>query len=213
MIHIQTFPVNWLEMNCYVVFDETKQAVIIDCGAISIEEKQQIASFIEKEALKPVVYLLTHAHFDHCLGSEFIEKEYGLLPRMHEADRALYDDLDGQLQMFLRQRYKGALPPAGRYVDKESIVSFGNHHFSIIETPGHTPGGVCYYCEEEKVLFTGDSLFCGSVGRTDFHGSDANSLITSVKDMVHQLPEEVTVMPGHGPSTTIGYERATNPFL
>lgn len=210
---IKSFPVNPLSENCYVVSDETREAVIIDCGAYYDDEKAMIAKYIRDNDLKPVAHLLTHAHFDHFWGADYIAELYGLPPRCPQPDRPLYDDVDGQVRSILHHSIRCANPPAGEDITPESVIPFGSHRLTVIPCPGHTPGGVCYYCEEEKVLFSGDSLFQNSIGRTDFPGGNLWTLIDALKNLIKNLPPDTTVYPGHGLKTTIDAEHHHNPYL
>ena len=210
---IKSFPVNPLSENCYVVSDDTREAVIIDCGAYYDDEKAMIAKYIRDNDLKPVAHLLTHAHFDHFWGADYIAELYGLPPRCPQPDRPLYDDVDEQVRSILHHSIRCANPPAGEDITPESVIPFGSHRLTVIPCPGHTPGGVCYYCEEEKVLFSGDSLFQNSIGRTDFPGGDLWTLIDALKTLIKTLPPDTTVYPGHGPKTTIAAEHRNNPYL
>lgn len=212
-MNIKSFPVNPLSENCYVVSDETREAVIIDCGAYYDDEKAMIAKYIRDNDLKPVAHLLTHAHFDHFWGADYIAELYGLPPRCPQPDRPLYDDVDGQVRSILHHSIRCANPPAGEDITPESVIPFGSHRLTVIPCPGHTPGGVCYYCEEEKVLFSGDSLFQLSIGRTDFPGGNHWDLINALKSLIKALPGDTTVYPGHGPKTTIAAEHRNNPYL
>ena len=210
---IKSFPVNPLSENCYVVSDDTREAVIIDCGAYYDDEKAMIAKYIRDNDLKPVAHLLTHAHFDHFWGADYIAELYGLPPRCPQPDRSLYDDIDGQVRSILHHSIRCANPPAGEDITPESVIPFGSHRLTVIPCPGHTPGGVCYYCEEEKVLFSGDSLFQNSIGRTDFPGGNLWTLIDALKALIKTLPPDTTVYPGHGLKTTIDAEHRHNPYL
>lgn len=145
MIHVETFTLNPLSENTYVVSDETREAVIIDCGAFYPKEQEQIASYISENSLRPIDHILTHAHFDHCFGSLFVHERYGLLPRCHTADRPLLDDIDGQMRQILGHALRCSVAPAGENLTADSVITFGTHRLTLIETPGHTPGGVCFY--------------------------------------------------------------------
>lgn len=210
---IKSFPVNPLSENCYVVSDDTREAVIIDCGAYYDDEKAMIAKYIRDNDLKPVAHLLTHAHFDHFWGADYIAELYGLPPRCPQPDRPLYDDVDEQVRSILHYSIRCANPPAGEDITPESVIPFGSHQLTVIPCPGHTPGGVCYYCESEHILFSGDSLFQNSIGRTDFPGGNHWDLINALKSLIKTLPGDTTVYPGHGPKTTIDAEHHHNPYL
>ena len=132
---------------------------------------------------------------------------------MHAADMPLYAQAAQQTRAILGQESSWSLPPVGTKLAGGDTVTFGKHRFAVIETPGHTPGGVCFHCAEEDVLFSGDSLFQCSIGRTDLPGGDGKALVDSLRSRILTLPEETTVWPGHGPATHIGYERKYNPYL
>lgn len=210
---VKTFPVNPLSTNCYVVSDDTREAIVIDCGAFCNEEKAAISDYIDLNELTPVAHLLTHAHFDHLWGASFLYERYGLAARCPEADLPFFNDTEGQMRGILGHAMKCPTGPAGEVITPDSIIRFGTHQFTVIPTPGHTPGGVCFYCEEEHVLFSGDSLFQMSIGRTDFPGGNHWELISALRHLLRTLPDDVVVYPGHGPKTTIASERSNNPYL
>lgn len=213
MLTIKTLVMNMICENCYVVSDETREAVVIDCGAYSSRDEQQLASYIEKEGLQVKHHLCTHAHFDHTFGCGFMQRTYGTLPEFHGADEPLYRQMPEQTVAFLGRRYEGEMPADFHLLNEQEDISFGNHHLTIIHTPGHTPGGISFYCKEEGVLFSGDSLFHLSIGRTDLPGGNQCALIKSLTEKLLSLPPETVVYPGHGESTTIGTERNGNPYL
>ena len=212
MLEIKRFTVNPLYENCYVVSDESKECVIIDCGAYTDEERKSIKEYIDNSGLKPRHLLLTHGHIDHCIGNGFIEKEYGLKPEVHINESQLMEKLPLQSELILGEPLKDEMPAVGKYFTDKDTISFGNHTFEIIETPGHSPGGVFFYCKEEKTAFSGDTLFKGSIGRTDFMGGSMFQIIQSLR-MVCQLNDDTKVYPGHGDCTTIGYECVSNMYL
>ncbi len=212
MLTIQRFTVNPLQENCYIVSDNTKECVIIDCGAQSSYEHNAILDYIRLNNLKPVHLLLTHGHIDHCMGNGFIFKEFGLKPEVHLKEHTLVEQLKEQNEYIIGQPLQYEHPPVGHYFTGNDTIKFGNHEFTIIETPGHSPGSVFFYCETEKTAFSGDTLFCGSIGRTDLWGGSMFQIIQSLR-MICQLPDDVKIYPGHGPETTIGYECATNTYL
>ncbi len=213
MIHVETFPVNPLSENTYVVSDDTHEAVIIDCGAFTVKEQAAVADYISENQLHPVAHLLTHAHFDHCFGAVFVFERYGLAPRCHTADRPFLDDLPGQMRQILGHALRCPQPTAGEDLTAQSVITFGTHRLTVIEMPGHSPGGICLYCPEEDVLFSGDSLFQMSIGRTDFPGGDHWTLIRGLQQLLRTLPPQTRIYPGHGPATTAADERQGNPFL
>lgn len=212
MFKVQRFECNMLQENCYVVSDETRECVIIDCGAFYPEEKKEILEYIRDNDLTPKHLLATHGHLDHNFGNQFILDEFGLKVEIHRDDEDFITHSEEQAEKFFGLMSFGKLPEVGRLLTGNDTIHFGNHRFSIIETPGHSRGGVFFYCKEESVCFSGDSLFRGSIGRTDLNGGSMFMLIQSLRS-ISQLPDDTIVLPGHGPQTTIGTEVATNPFL
>ncbi|MCR5132055.1 MAG: MBL fold metallo-hydrolase [Prevotella sp.] len=212
MLNIQRFECNMLQENCYVVSDETQECVIIDCGAFYPEEKTAIADYIRKNELKPVHLIATHGHLDHNFGNKFILDEYGLKLEIHRDDEIQIKQMAQQAENLYQFTLDEEIPPIGRLLTEADTIDFGSHRFTIIETPGHSQGGVFYYCKEEKVCFSGDTLFRNSIGRCDLTGGSMFMIIQSLRTIC-QLPDDTVVLPGHGPQTTIGHEVATNPFI
>lgn len=209
---VQRFECNMLQENCYVVSDDTRECVIIDCGAFYPEEKKEMLEYIRDNNLTPKHLLATHGHLDHNFGNQFILDEFGLKVEIHRDDEDFITHSEEQAEKFFGLMSFGKLPEVGRLLTGSDTIHFGNHRFSIIETPGHSRGGVFFYCKDENVCFSGDSLFRGSIGRTDLNGGSMFMLIQSLRS-ISQLPDDTIVLPGHGPQTTIGTEVATNPFL
>ena len=213
MLNIKTFMCNLLQENTYVVSDDTKECVIIDCGAYYEEERTAITQYIDDEGLKPVHLLCTHGHFDHNFGIDTIYHAYGLKAEIAEEDGFLINDIPGQFLRMIGVPLKREYPPVGRYFEPNEVIRFGNHELKILKTPGHTPGGVVFYCEAEGIAFSGDTLFRMSVGRTDFEGGSYKELAESLKNVIAKMPAETTVYSGHGPKTTISDELKYNPYL
>lgn len=213
-MEVKIFAVNPLEVNCYVVSDETKEAVIIDCGCFHPDEWAEIKNYIVKEQLKVVHLLNTHLHFDHIMGVPMVYNDLGLAPEANKNDLSIYNNVEKQISMFINMNVDHIeMPPLGRELRDEDTIEFGTHSFMVIQTPGHTKGGVCFYCKEENVLFTGDTLFQCSIGRTDLEGGCYEDIIQSVKERLLVLPPETKVYPGHGPSSSIEFEKKYNPYL
>lgn len=212
MLKIERFICNMLQENCYVVSDESKECVIIDCGAFLPEERKNIVSYIRDNNLVPKHLIATHGHIDHNFGNDTIFQEFGVAPEIHKGDKSLMEALPEQAQAFAGIVLEYDMPPVGKYLDETDKISFGNHAFTIIETPGHSCGSIFLYCKEEKTAFSGDTLFKGSIGRTDFSGGSMFQMMQSLR-MIGQLPDDTEVYPGHGSSTTIGMELATNPYM
>lgn len=212
MLRIQIFEVNPLHENCYVINDETKECVIIDCGALTETEQNAVITYIREEGLKPVHNLGTHGHLDHHFGDAAILSAFNLQPEVAEGDKVLMQHpREAALQM-LGMDLNIDLPAGNLKLTENEEVKFGSHTFKIIRTPGHSPGSVSFYCAEENVLFTGDTLFKGSIGRTDFPGGSMFQIISSLRELA-QLPDKTIVYPGHGPQTSIGFELAHNPYM
>lgn len=213
MLNIQVFTVNMIMENCYLVWDETKEAVIIDCGAFFDEEKHEIRKFIEDAGLRLRHHICTHAHFDHIMGADFVYGTFGVKPELHAADAWLYNHVEEQTVQIMGERVLVKMPPMGDYLEENSLIAFGDHNFKVLATPGHSPGGVSFYCQDENVAFCGDSIFRRSIGRTDFVDGDEHLLIQKLTENILSLPENTVIYPGHGRHTTVGEEKRENPFF
>lgn len=213
MLKIKTFVVNMVEENCYVLSDETREAVIIDDGSFVRGEHEAIDQYLSRENLKLKYVLNTHGHFDHTMGNAYLYEKYKLKPRMAAADADMYTDTSLQIQVILGHRIDIKVAPLGKPLNEGDVISFGTHQLKVISVPGHTPGGLCYYCKSENILFSGDSLFLQSVGRTDLPGGNMLDLINNLKAKILTLPPITKVYPGHGPTTTIQQEQNLNPYL
>lgn len=213
MLTIQRFQVNFIEENCYVVSDDTREAVIIDCGAFFPEENKAIAAYVSEQHLTLRHLLCTHGHFDHVFGAQFVADTYGLNPEICHVEVSTYQQAKTQMAAFLHRDFPLSLPPVGNTFKENDVITFGHHQLRVIETPGHTPGGVCFYDETEQVLFSGDSLFRYSIGRCDLPGGNETQLVRALREKVLTLPENVKVLPGHGEATTIGEEKKYNRML
>ena len=212
-MNIQRFEVNPVQENCYVVSDETKEAAVIDCGALFDEERLAVVNYIKENGLTLRHVLCTHAHFDHIFGLDTLFEEFGVKPRLHPADRHIYDGMRQQVMAFFGTRYDKEMPPLGDDLSDGEIIPLGNCELKVLHTPGHSPGSVLFYCESNRILFAGDTLFRMSVGRTDLQGGSWQQLMHSLKHVVAVLPQEVKVYSGHGPSTTISEETRMNPYF
>lgn len=213
MLEIKRFVCNVIQENCYVVSDETHEAVIVDCGAQFEAEQQAIRNYIESNRLRPTHLLATHGHADHNIGNKFVFDTWGLKAEVHKGDESLMGTLPEQAAHFMRQQLSADdLAPVGRYLEGNEQITFGNHTLHIIETPGHSAGSVFYWCKDEHVAFSGDTLFRHSVGRADLPGGSMFMLIQSLR-MLCQLPDDTRILPGHGEETTMGFELASNPYL
>ena len=210
MIHIQDFTFNSFQTRCSVVWDDSLSCAIVDPGCSSEAEISELTSFISSRGLKPVCIMLTHGHFDHVLGVSELAAKYQIPVFMHPADKFTLANNE-----YFCKWFGAPLPAAFETTDicEGSVIEVGSLRFEVIETPGHTPGGVSFYERSEKVLFSGDTLFAGAIGRTDHPGGDYEMLMKSILEKLVTLKGEVSVIPGHGPCTDIAREGMTNPFL
>ena len=211
-MEITRFACNMLQENCYVVSDDTKECVIIDCGAFYQEERKAIVDYIRSNGLKPVHLLATHGHIDHNFGNNTVYETFGLQPEVSEADLKMMENLASQAKTFYQLDLNYNFPAVGRTFQPNEVISFGNHQLRVIETPGHSRGSVTFYCKEANVAFTGDTLFKTSIGRTAFPVGSMCQIINSLR-LLAQLPDNTTVYPGHGEPTSIGWELAHNPYM
>lgn len=195
-----------------MVSDETRECVIVDCGAYYEHEQKAIKSYIEREGLKPTHLLATHGHIDHNFGNGFIADTYGLKVEVPAQDEWLMDSLADQAVNFIGVRPSTSYPAVGRYLQPNDTIHFGSHTIEQLSTPGHTPGSVVYYIADEHTALTGDTLFHLSIGRTDFERGSMMQMMMSLH-MLAQLPDETVVLAGHGEDTTIGDELRMNPFM
>lgn len=212
MIQIKTFTVNSFGENCYLLYDDTKEAVIIDCGCSSPIEENEISAFITSHQLILKHHLCTHIHVDHLFGAPFIYKKYGLLPEADAKDIQQMPSIQQQAILFGLPRISEDIS-FGCELHARDCVKFGHSELHVLEVPGHSPGSVAFYAPTIKAVFVGDALFAGSIGRTDFWGGSHEQLIRSIKEQLLTLPDETNVFPGHGPETTIAYEKIHNLFL
>ena len=211
MTEIQEFVFNPFQENTYILFDETKECIIIDPGCSTNQEEEAIKSFLKRKELNLVKMLFTHGHLDHVCGAAFIHDEFGLLPQCHSLDRYLLEQVVAQGRSY---GFELQAPPApGKFLNEGDQISFGNSFLKVLHTPGHSPGHIVLYNEAQEFIITGDVLFQGSIGRTDLHGGDYDTLIHSIQNKILPLPDETNVYSGHGPSTTVGIEKLSNPYL
>lgn len=210
IIHQTVVAKGAVDTNCYVVgCPETKAAAIIDPGAFSPEEVGAVLGLMEKDGLKATCIVNTHGHIDHIAGNRALKEATGAALLIHRDDAGRLGD--GQLNGSFLFGMDIVSPPADRLLEDGEAIELGDLRLEVIHTPGHTPGGICLICGD--VLFSGDTLFAGSVGRTDLPGGSERVIISSIRDKLLVLPEETSVRPGHGPRTTIGKEKNSNPFL
>ncbi|PCI96386.1 MAG: MBL fold hydrolase [Flavobacteriales bacterium] len=211
MINIHYFTFNGFQENTYILYDDTKECVIIDPGCYSNEEEQVLANFISENELTPVKLLNTHCHIDHVLGNNFVASKYNIGLEMHEKDLQTLRVTPEYGHTFGFNINPS--PEPSTLLNEGDLVKFGNSELSVLFTPGHSAGHIVFVSHEDKFVINGDVLFRGSIGRTDLPGGDYETLITSIKTKLLILPDDYEVYTGHGPSTTIGFEKSNNPFL
>lgn len=210
---IKQIPNNPFQENTYVVWDEaTMEAAIVDCGALFPQEEERIDVFVSDNNLKVKYILNTHLHLDHCFGNAWAAERYGVLPMAHEDDETLLARMGEQARMF-GLPFEVRTEKLGGYLKDGDVLTLGENRIEVIHTPGHSRGGLCFYIPSAGWLISGDSLFEGSIGRTDLEGGSYATLIKSITERLVTLPEDTVVYPGHGSYTTIGDEKKSNPFL
>ena len=209
---IKSFVFNPFQENTYIIYDATKECVIIDPGCYSEAEKNTLKQFIENKKLKPVKLINTHCHIDHILGNKFTVEEWDIKLHIHKADLPLIENAGEISRMYNLTNYEGS-PYPKKFLSHGDLLTFGENSFKILFTPGHAPGHICLYNKENNILIAGDLIFKESIGRTDLPGGDYNTLIQSITNNIIPLPKETKIFCGHGPSTNLDYEKKHNPFL
>ena len=211
MLTIRPFTFNPFEENTYVLSDSTSECIIVDPGCYTLEEKRELEQYIAKNGLKPVRILLTHAHIDHILGNNFVTGKFNVPIQMSAIEIGLLQAAGTYGQMWGIEMEPS--PDPTLFVEEGIDISFGKTFLKSIFTPGHSPGSFSFLHEESKSLLSGDVLFMQSIGRTDLPGGNYETLIRSIKEKIFTMDDDVVVYPGHGPATTVGEERLSNPFL
>lgn len=205
-LHVERLILGDMRTNCYLaVNEEKKEALIIDPA----DNAEGITLKLKSLRAVPVAVLLTHGHFDHIGAAEELRKSFGIPVAAMEAEEEVLTDASKNLTGYFGTPYG---IKADRYIRDKEQLSYAGFSIRVLHTPGHTSGGACYYIPEEKVLFSGDTLFCESIGRTDFPTGSAAVLRQSVRGLLEELPEDVAVYPGHEMPTDIGHEKQYNPF-
>jgi len=203
----QTYTFNPVQENTYLLWDEeTLEAAIVDPGMWNRQEEQMLEGSIAAHGLKMKYALQTHAHFDHTFGLPFVYRTYGLKPIFHVDDEETYRQMPGMAAQF-GLTLGGRMPAIERLLNDGAELLLGKTAIRLIHTPGHTTGSASFYIPDAKVLLSGDTLFMGSIGRTDLPGGDFETELNSIRDRLFRLPDDTTVLPGHGPATTIGREK------
>jgi hydroxyacylglutathione hydrolase len=211
MINVRTFTFNMFQVNTFVISDETGECIIIDPGCYIPAENEKLKNYITKNELTPVMLINTHCHVDHILGNKFVFEEYAKKPLIHKEELVILTSAN-EYSKFLNLPAPDS-PGPDRFVEDNELICFGNSSVKVIFTPGHTPGHISLFSEENKFIICGDVLFNGSIGRTDLPGGDYLTIIRSIKTRILTLGDDIKVYSGHGEPTTTGKERNTNPFL
>lgn len=209
----QTFTFNPVQENTYLLWDEeTLEAAIVDAGTWNRQEEQMLEGSIAAHGLKMKYALQTHAHFDHTFGLPFVYRTYGLRPIFHVDEEKTYKQMPGMAAQF-GMTIGGGMPPIERLLNDGAELRLGETSIRLIHTPGHTPGSASLYIPDAKLLLSGDTLFCQGIGRTDLPGGNFEAELDSIKNKLFRLPDDTTVLSGHGPATTIGWEKRNNYYI
>jgi glyoxylase-like metal-dependent hydrolase (beta-lactamase superfamily II) len=211
MLQVKSFAFNPFQENTYVLYDESKQCVIIDPGCYEEEEQVALTQFITANNLNVTALLNTHCHIDHVLGNFFVKEKYSVKLSIHRLDEPVLKAVKAYAPNYGFSQYHEASPD--HFMEEGDVISVGSQQLKVLFVPGHAPGHVAFYSSENKIVIGGDVLFFNSIGRTDLPGGNYETLIRSIKQKLFILPDDVTVYPGHGPQTTIGYEKKSNPFV
>ncbi|SJZ79217.1 MBL fold metallo-hydrolase [Sediminibacterium ginsengisoli] len=211
MLSIKSFEFSPIQENTYLLYDDQGKAIIIDPGCYFGVEHETLKNFITRNGLSPVQLLNTHCHLDHVFGNKWVHEQYGLELYLHpEEEQVLaYAPTAGIRWSLPFDNYEGPL----HFLEAGDTVTLGNSTLKVLFTPGHSPGSICFYSEEQGFVIGGDVLFYESIGRTDLPLGDHETLLRSIREQLFTLPDNTVVYPGHGRSTTIGYEKRNNPFL
>lgn len=210
MIQIQNFVFNPFLENTYVLYDETKEAIVIDPGCYEQAERTELSDFIAANELKVVQLINTHCHIDHVFGNSFIKRKYDVKLTIHKEDEATLRSVEVYAPAYGFQNYERS--EADAFYAEGDQVKFGNSTLDVLFTPGHAPGHVVLVNQDQHICIGGDVLFDGSIGRTDLPGGEYDVLIKSIHDKVFALADDTVIYPGHGGTTTVGKEKASNPF-
>lgn len=210
MLQVQSFVFNPFQENTFVLFDETNECIIIDPGCSDEAENAELSAFIAQRQLKVKLLLNTHCHIDHVLGNRFVKETWSVTLLIPSGEVSVLKAAEVYAPSYGFHLYQHQPPDA--FLEEGDRITFGNQSLSVLLVPGHSPGHVAFYHEKDAILMGGDVLFYNSIGRTDLPGGNHQQLLSSIRTKLFSLPEDVRVYPGHGPETTIGFEKKTNPF-
>ncbi|MDC1106730.1 MBL fold metallo-hydrolase [Prolixibacteraceae bacterium] len=211
MMNVACLTFNPVQVNTYIIWDDTLECVIIDPGCSNPAEEAQLVDFIDRKSLKPVRLLNTHGHFDHIWGNDFVSKKWNLPVEAHPYSQEIMERGPSQGAMFGIE--VPSAPTIGKEIHDGDKITFGHSELDTIHVPGHEPGSIIFYSPEDHFMVCGDVLFNGSIGRTDLYKGDHQQLIDGIKEKVLPLPEQTTIYSGHGIATSIANEKQNNPFL
>ncbi|WEK37395.1 MAG: MBL fold metallo-hydrolase [Candidatus Pseudobacter hemicellulosilyticus] len=211
MLTVNVFTFSPIQENTYVISNERGDCIIVDPGCYFDHERNELMSFIQGERLRPKYLLNTHGHLDHVFGVQFIYETYGLKPHLHPTEKIVFDyaPVSATKYGLSFPHYTGDL----LNLREGDTIRLGEDAFTVLFTPGHSPGHVVFYCKAQAFVIGGDVLFRESIGRTDLPGGDYATLERSIREQLYTLPDETIIYPGHGPATTIGHEKKQNPFV
>ena len=211
-MQVKRFVNNPFQEITYLLYDETKEAVLIDCGCSNAKEEKRILDVIQKKELKLVKLLNTHLHIDHIAGNAFIKEHFGLSPIAHRGDLMIYEQAPQQARAF-GFPLESTPPEINDYLEDGDTISFGHQTLEILHVPGHSPGSICFLNREHGILISGDVIFERSIGRTDLWEGNTDTLIHGIKTKILSLDDSTIIAPGHGNTTTVGEEKKQNPYL
>ena len=211
MINVHYFAFGPFQENTYILWDETKECIILDPGNNNATENKKLSDFISEKQLTPKRLILTHAHVDHINGNKYVFDTYGLLPEVHKDDVYFIEHHLASATMYGLHAEQSPMPKS--YIAEGDVIKFGNSALNTLHTPGHSPGSISYYNIEDKFIIGGDVLFYGSIGRSDLPMGNHDTLIKSIIEKLIPLGDDMKVYSGHGIPTSIGFERMNNPFL
>ena len=211
MLKIKSFTFNPYQENTYLIFDDSKEAVVIDPGNYEAYENESISKFIDENKLQLKKIILTHCHIDHCLGNKYLNEKYGAELLIPFDERDLYKNVENIATLFGFPNYSHL--DENKYLKEKDKIEFGNIKLDVLFLPGHSPGHLAFNYKKENICFSGDVLFYNSIGRTDLPGGDYDTLINSIKNKLFLLNPDTIIYSGHGPKTILKNEMKNNPFL
>jgi hydroxyacylglutathione hydrolase len=210
MIKVNCFTYNPFGVNCYIISNENKDCILIDPACYTKEDFDHLNAYLKNNALKPILLLNTHGHVDHIMGNQFIKENYVLNALLHQDDFFLVEQALDYAAIF---GFKIMQPPLPQKLNINEIIDFGDDKIEFLHVPGHSPGSVVFHFVNSKILISGDVLFQQSIGRSDLPGGNMQLLVNGIREKLFVLADNTIVYPGHGDSTTIGFEKKNNPFI